>query len=202
MKLFYSQNSPYSRIARIALRECGLLGEVSELQSVNRAPDNPVLQYSPAGRVPTLVDGELVITEARHVFEYLVQKTATNSLELAKEKDWLGVQQEGQILGLLDGVAFWVRELRRKPEYRSSFLIGVEQDRLSRCLAYLESNASREQLPGFTTFRGMALIAALDLMKLHGFKHGWQSNHPLLSAWFDDNSRQESVIQTAPVPVN
>src|SRR5688500_14709720 len=53
MILFYSQNSPYSRIARIALRESGLISIASERLAANRQPDNPVLEYSPVGRVPT-----------------------------------------------------------------------------------------------------------------------------------------------------
>lgn len=74
MQLFYSQNSPYARIARMAVREFGLLDRVEERKAANRQPDNPVLAFSAAGRVPTLVDGDLVLTEARYVFDYLAAK--------------------------------------------------------------------------------------------------------------------------------
>ena len=75
IKLFYSLNSPYARIARIAARESGIIDEITEIPSKNREPDNPVLEYSPVGRVPTLVDGNLIITETKNVHRYIGQKS-------------------------------------------------------------------------------------------------------------------------------
>lgn len=71
MILFYTPNSPYARTARIALREWEMLERAEERLAANREANNPVLQFSPVGRVPTLVDGSLVITEAPSVFAYI-----------------------------------------------------------------------------------------------------------------------------------
>lgn len=46
MQLFYSPNSPYARIARVALRETGLIEIAEETPARNRRPDNPVLAHS------------------------------------------------------------------------------------------------------------------------------------------------------------
>jgi glutathione S-transferase len=64
MKLFYTPDSPYARTARIALREYGLLASCEEIIAANRQPNNPVLEFSPVGRVPTLVADGFVITES------------------------------------------------------------------------------------------------------------------------------------------
>lgn len=77
MKLFYTQNSPYARVARIAVLESGLADEVEHVKVVNRSPESPLLEYSPTGRAPTLVDGDLVLGESRHVCAYLDHKQGT-----------------------------------------------------------------------------------------------------------------------------
>ena len=52
MQLFYTPTSPYARIARIAVIECGLLEDVDLVLARNRQPDNSTLAHSPVGKVP------------------------------------------------------------------------------------------------------------------------------------------------------
>lgn len=194
MKLFYTPNSPYARTARIALREYGLLATTEEAVAANREPDNPVLAFNPVGRVPTLVADGLVITEAPRVFAYIRQVHGKG----VSPPDWEAVVQEGQILGFLEGIAFWVRENRRPVEHRSASLIDVEIDRAGRCLAHLDGEARKQHLPDVTEFRGAALAAALDLMDLHGLKPAWRAEHEMLSAWLDRQAARPSLQQTVP----
>lgn len=198
MKLYYSPNSPFARIARISLRESGLLSSASEELAASRHPDNPVLDYSPVGRVPTLIDGELVITEAKCVFGYLAAKSGSATMLSAAELDWKELGQEGQILGFVDGIANWVRENRRLPAVQSSFLIDVERERLKRCLHYLEKEACAHRLPEFPAFRGIALAAGLGLMDWHNFHPGWRSEHQRLSTWFETLEIRTSMQETKP----
>ncbi|WP_265517928.1 glutathione S-transferase family protein [Nitratireductor luteus] len=142
MILFYTRNSPYARTARIALREWGLLEAVEERAAANREPDNPVLQFSPVGRVPTLVHADLVITEARSVFAYIKAFAGAGYAERPTPFDWATVAEEGQIVGFLEGIASWVRENRRAMEGQSDFLLNVERDRMLRCLNYLDALAT------------------------------------------------------------
>jgi glutathione S-transferase len=145
MQLFYSPNSPYARIARVAVREFGLLDRVDERKAANRQPDNPVLAFSAAGRVPTLVDGDLVLTEARYVFDYIAAKGRGAAVRDTSAIDWRERALEGQVLGFVDGIANWVRERRRPSEQQSGFLIEVEVDRSARCLDHLEGEAARQR---------------------------------------------------------
>jgi glutathione S-transferase len=200
MILFYSQNSPYSRIARIALRESGLISIASERLAANRQPDNPVLEYSPVGRVPTLVDDGLVITEAKYVFDYIGKKSGFTHMQIAIRPSWPEISQEGQILGFVDGIACWVRENRRELIRRSEFLLNVEKDRSRRCLAHLDNEACRNLLPDFPAFRSVALAVGIGLMDLHDFQSGWRTTYPNLSTWFDIHERRGSMVETAPEP--
>lgn len=176
-----------------------MLSSVSEKLAANRLPDNPVLNHSPVGRVPTLVDDDVVITEAKYVFGYLAEKSGSATMLSATKLRWEEIGQEGQILGFIEGIASRVRENRRNPSFRSEFLIGVEIERLKRCLNYLEREASAHRLPDFPAFRGIALAAGLGLMDLHRFHPSWRTEYQRLSTWFEIQEMRTSMKETAPI---
>lgn len=198
MKLFYTPNSPYARTARIALREYGLLAGCEEIIAANRQPDNPVLEFSPVGRVPTLVANGLVITESRAFFDYIKECSSVGLSASNGRRDWQAETQEGQIVGFLDGVAVWIREKRRSPDQRSDFMLQVEVDRAVRCLRYLNGEAVDRRLPDVAQFGGAALASALDLMTLHGLFRDWRAEHEALWAWLDEQAGRPSMQATVP----
>ncbi|MEX0954100.1 MAG: glutathione S-transferase family protein [Rhizobiaceae bacterium] len=198
MILFYTQNSPYARTARIALREWGVLGHAEERLAANRQADNPVLEFSPVGRVPTLVDAGLVITEARNIFAYVRDLAGAKAPDVAAQVDWTMVAEEGQIAGFLEGIATWVREGRRAREEQSDFLLEVERDRMLRCLDFLNNRAITRPLPTVSEFRGAALASALHLMDMHRFCPGWKQKNQALAAWFGSQLDRRSLQETAP----
>ena len=70
MRLHSAKNSTFSRRVRIALREKGLeLEELETDKDARAAPEYRAL--NPYGRIPTLVDGELVLYETSAILEYL-----------------------------------------------------------------------------------------------------------------------------------
>jgi glutathione S-transferase len=113
-RLFYSAGSPYARICRMALREGGLAARVEEAETTLRDPSAPVLPHSPVGRVPALVleDGT-TLTETTLVLGWLDR---LGSRPAMLPSDAVGSAAYGRVLGLLDGVAVWNRELRRLPQ--------------------------------------------------------------------------------------
>lgn len=198
MILFYTSNSPYARTARIALREWGVLEVAEERPAANRETDNPVLQFNPVGRVPTLVHAGLVITEARSVFAYIKDFAGAGDVERVALVDWATVAEEGQIVGFLEGIAFWVRENRRAIEGRSEFLLSVERDRMLRCLNHLDTLVTTRPLPAVSEFRGAALASALHLMDAHRFCPNWKTKNKALAAWFENQLDRQSMRETAP----
>lgn len=198
MILFYSQNSPFARTARIALREWDQLAGTEERLAVSREPDNPVLQFSPVGRVPTLVDGDLVLTEAWTVFAYIVARAGPHTQRGSDVSAWRAAALEGQVIGFLEGIANWVRERRREAHERSAFLVTVEHDRMMRCLAHLNALAADQQLPDVQEFAGAALASALQLMSAHRFFVGWEDSHHNLSEWLAPQLTRPSMLSTQP----
>ena len=135
-RLFYSAGSPYARICRMALREHGLASEVQEVETTLRDPYAAVLPHSPVGRVPALVleDGT-TLTETTLVLGWLDR---LGSRVAMLPIDAAGLAAYGRVLGLLDGVAVWNRELRRPSHERSPSVIALEIVRAGRVADALE----------------------------------------------------------------
>lgn len=196
MTLFYTQNSPYARIIRIAVREFALDREVEERLAKPRQPDNPVLEVSPVGRVPALVAEGLTITETVPVFRRIA--AAAGRAEGAP--DWPAISLEGQVLGFLEGLVAWARELRRDPQAQSEFLIKVEAERAPRCLSLLETVAAAGALPDMPSFSAIALATALSYMEFRSLIPDWRDSSPKLAAWLARQEERGSMMETAPVP--
>ena len=74
MKLLYSLSSPYARKVRIVAAEKRIEIEMSTV--VLSAPDNPVNDLNPLGKVPVLVlDGGESLYDSRVIAEYLDNRT-------------------------------------------------------------------------------------------------------------------------------
>lgn len=74
MKLLYTINSPYARKVRIVAAEKHI--EIVLVEVVLAAPDCPVKQYNPLGKVPVLIldDGDSLY-DSRVIVEYLDNRT-------------------------------------------------------------------------------------------------------------------------------
>lgn len=70
--LFSAKNDIYSHQVRIVLAEKGVAYEIENINSDTISED--LLEVNPRGNVPTLVDRDLVITNARIIMEYLDER--------------------------------------------------------------------------------------------------------------------------------
>ena len=196
MKLYYTPNSPYARICRITAIEGGL-GEALELDWVPlRTPDSPVIALSPLGRVPLLVDGDLVLSEGRHICAYLDEKTGTRTV--APYGNWEAVALEGQSLAFLDAATVWAREVRRPEEDRSAGLLATEEAQVRRYLAHLDASLTVPDGKPPITFERLCLVAGLGMIRLYDLVPDWRTAYPTVAAWSDAYDRIASVETTAP----
>ena len=120
MKLFYTPKSPYASICRIIASQAGLSDQL-ELGAVKlRTQDNPVIPLSPMGRIPVLVDGNLILSEARHICAYL-DENGSGAPSVAPYSAWQAVADEAETLAFLDAVIVWSREVRREAGLRGLY---------------------------------------------------------------------------------
>ena len=194
MKLYYSINSPYARIIRIAIFDADAQDKVDQIEVVTRTPDNPVLAHSPLGRVPTLVTDDLVLGEAAIIYRYL-QEQFGNAPD---RTDWPTVALESMVIGFLDGLAVWGREPMFHPNgTHSDAVMALEEGRAQRCLAYLEKIWAEWPGEHAWDFAHIALACALVLMARFNGLPDWPKTHPHLAEWFEAAKSRPAMQATA-----
>ncbi len=196
MKLYYTPNSPYARMCRITAIEGGL-GDALELDWVPlRTPDSPILGMSPLGRVPLLVDDDLMLTEGRHICAYLDEKAGRQTV--APYGDWAAVAAEAQSLAFLDAATVWAREVRRPPGVRSAAMLAAEEAQIRRYLAHLDATLAVPEGRPPISFDTLCVVAGLGMIRLYDLVPNWRDRYPTVAAWSDAYDALDSVASTAP----
>lgn len=195
MKLLYSPNSPYARVARVCALQLGV--ELEFVEVAIRQQADAILEYNPAAIVPTLVlDDGSFLAETRLICEFL--ETRGTGAFIASTSDFENRHWEGFCTVFLDGVAVWIREIRRPAGEQSPGVIELERNRAERCLKYYEDawQTSSEHL----SYACATLVSALELVETR-LPLAWQQQNPRLADWYRRMSRHEFLRLTAPLPL-
>jgi glutathione S-transferase len=198
MKLFHAPGSPYARIARMAVIELGLQDRVAVEEATLRDPASVLLPFNPVGRVPALVlaDGT-TITETTPVLMVLDALVAPERRLLPGAERPCALAAYGRVLGMMDGIAVWNRELRRPEHERSPGVIALEALRAVRVADALE----RDVATGGFAVRDAAWLALMALFGYCERRHtqfAWRQGRPALAALFDAAQVRPCVAQTLP----
>lgn len=197
MRLFYTPNSPYARICRIVAIERGLADRIELVRVPLRTPDSPSLRHGPLGKIPLLVDGDLVLGESRLICGYLDQR-GDGPPSLPGSSDWQAQARESLMSGLLEGITNWSREKRRAEDEQSPFILEVEEQRAVRALAHIERTIPAPPAEPPITYGDLCLVAALGMADFYELLPGWRDRHPALAAWLAAYEALPSVRNTAP----
>jgi glutathione S-transferase len=200
MRLFYSSGSPYARMVRVALRETALLPRVTEEAATLRDPASAILPVNPVGRVPTLLlpDGT-VLTETVLILDFLDTLGPEHRLlPAAGAARWQAVAALGRVIGMMDGVAVWNRELRRPEHERSPGVIALEIARTNRIADALEEGAARLRPDATPDAPAIALGCLLGYAERRHRAWPWREGRPALAAWYDSMATRPSFAATLP----
>ncbi|MGK0168429.1 MAG: glutathione S-transferase [Gammaproteobacteria bacterium] len=192
MKLLSTVNSPYGRVVRLV---AGALGVELDVEIVRvRAQANTILGYSPTAKVPSLVlDDGTVIGESRLICEHLQMVSQQRCMSAVTDVN--GRHWESLITGFMDGIAVWIREMRRPEHERSPAIIELERQRAMRCVAHLEKCWVHSDLT--ITFASATLASALTMLDLR-VTTDWRVEHTQLVQWYDTLNNTALMRATAP----
>lgn len=198
MRLFHAPGSPYARIARMAVIEHELQDRVAVEEATLRDPASVLLPFNPVGRVPALVlaDGT-TITETTPVL-MMLDSLADPARRLLPGSDRpRALAAYGRVLGMMDGIAVWNRELRRPAHERSPGVIALEALRAVRVADALERDVA---LGAFAAKDAawFALVALFGYCEVRHTVFDWRQGRPALAALFDAAQARPSVAATVP----
>lgn len=145
MKLFYTVNSPYARKVRIVAAEKHIDLILEEV--VLSAPDCPVKDFNPLGKVPVLVlDNGDAIYDSPVIVEYLDKSAPlANLIPLdqglrIKVKRW-----EALADGVCDAAVAVMLEQRRSPEMQDAANIVKQMEKVTRGLTVLNQDIGKNK---------------------------------------------------------
>lgn len=145
MKLLYTINSPYARKVRIVAAEKHI--EVTLEEVVLSAPDCPVKQHNPLGKVPVLVlpDGDSLY-DSRVIVEYLDNRTPLAHLipqdvsAKVKVRRW-----EALADGVCDAAVATMLEQRKSVEQQDAAFIERQMSKVTSGLKVLNEDLGKTE---------------------------------------------------------
>jgi glutathione S-transferase len=128
------------------------------------------------------------------ILQWLDQQGSVPAMMPVDPKD---IAAYGRVLGLLDGIAVWNRELRRPEDERSPSVLKLEAVRANRIADALE----RDVVGGAYAKLDMGALALLTVLGYTERRHrawSWRTGHEALEQWFDAHSNRPSFRETIP----
>jgi len=199
MKLYVTYTSPFSRLARIVVAEKKLEDRVEVIEARTRTADSPYYRINPSGRVPYLIDDDGVgMEDSQLICAYLDSLDDTPWLHRAElAGDWSYRRLEAMSRSMCDGIAVWVREMRRPENERSPTILAHEAARAERLADVFEAKVSDALLQGPPTMAHLILVVGLEDARNRG-PGDLTRGRPQLAAWLRRIADRPSICVTAP----
>jgi glutathione S-transferase len=189
-------------MVRVALLETGLDGQVRQQEVTLRDLGSALLPFNPLGRVPTLeLDDGTILTESQLILCHIDTLHDGPPLLPKEGSDRSRILAEmGTVIGMLDSIVTWSRELRRAETERSPGVIGLESARVNRTADRLEHAVASGAYAGAISASRIVLGCTLGWIDPRHPIWRWRDERPALAAWFEVIAARPSFAQTAPLP--
>jgi glutathione S-transferase len=198
MKLYGSLTSPYTRKARIVIKEKSL-----DCEFIVEKPGEAgtrFTQLNPLEKVPVLeINDENVLFDSPVICEYLDQLTGEPLFPTSGEARWQTQRWQALADGIMDAVVMRLLEVLRPEQLRMDEAIEKQEKKIANALAALNSAVrEREFLVGDSiTMADLAVGVALEYIDLR-YAHDWRNQFPALAFWVASISARPSFRETEP----
>lgn len=199
MKLYFTDISPFARMARIVVLEKGLADRIEFVRAQTRQPGSPYYAVNPSGRVPYFVcDDGTALEESTLICEYLDRLDGQPRFHPPPgDLAWAVRALEARARSLLEGLAVWGRELMRPADERSPTIIRHEAERAARMADFWEQTIGDPLMNGPLNMAQLTLACALGFApRIPDLE--WRAGHPRLAAWFAPLAARPSFAATPP----
>lgn len=200
MKLFITQTSPYARKVRVVLAEKHIECELINVPSL-AAPDSPVPEFNPLGKVPTLVlDDGTSYYDSVVIVDYLDHKTPVSRL-IPQDNSHRALVRRWEALadGICDAAVAAVMEKRRPSEKQDEATIERQLLKVTRGLKRMSEDLGDEKwVAGGFTLADIAVGCVLGYIDLRMPKLNWREQYPNLATLYTQLMTRPSFKDTTP----
>lgn len=203
MKLFMTPNSPYARKVRVMLAEKRIECEQVVVESL-AAPDSPVIEHNPLGKVPTLVlDDGTSLYDSVVIVDYLDHKTPVARL-IPQDNTHRALVRRWEALadGVCDATVAVVMEKRRTPEKQDEATIERQLQKVERGLKVMSDDMgeSKWTTGDRFTLADIAVGCVLGYVALRLPELNWREQYPNLGRIYDQMQERQAFRDSAPIP--
>lgn len=198
MQLYYSVTSPFARKVHML----ALAAKLPDLELVKANPltDEALRAVNPLGKVPALVDGDMVLVDSPLISEYLDDKAVAlgNSSFFDRGGKAYYAHQSVHALadGILDAAVATVMERRRQDSEKSAHWMRRWHLAITGTLDWLNVQQLGEAAnPHIGTF---AAVAALGYLDFRLTDLDWRKQRPDLASWYSSVLHVDWVKMTEP----
>lgn len=200
MRLYYFPRSGNSREVRIVLAEKGITPEKVNVHAPDFSKEDPDFKKaSPGGKVPAIIDGNVYLSEAYKINEYLEDKYPQNPLlpkspeDRKKIHDWVALYDKKLVLKI--GLLLIECILKPKDQQKEETKQKLRQEILDALKEVDALLTSREYLFGSYSLADVSLIPHLAVLPRLGVELG--EGYPHLKRWLERMKARPSFSQTA-----
>ena len=198
MKLFYSDNSPYARRPRIAIREAGLMDSVEEVEAAGDDREPMLFKYGPGAKVPGLLtDSGAYLCETLLINIYLNEMSGGQLYPKDQNARDLAFQIDGVASLLMESLFYRSHENRREDDEKSHGFIDKELARANRTYDSLENLVDK-----FGDDLHLGLISVVASLGYADWRHPrdeWRIGRPKLTTWFEEIMKRPAIDETKPI---
>lgn len=201
MKLFVTPTSPYARKIRIVLAEKRIDCEIVVVPSL-AAPESPVPEHNPLGKVPTLVldDGE-ALYDSVVIAGYLDNKTPVAHL-IPQDNYSRALVRRWEALGdgVCDAAVAVVMEKRRAEDKQDQTVIDRQKLKVERGLRTMARDLGDGKwcMGESFTLADIAIGIALAYVELRLPEFQWKEEYPNLGKLYQQLMARASFKDTVP----
>ncbi len=182
MKIYGASLSPYVRKVKMALNEKGVEYEMVITESEENI--NELHRLNPRGEVPTIVDGDVVITDSTVALQYFEETYPTPALLPADPKLRVkarGLEDLGDRLGDAILVALAAVFMQGETQLQDQIVPRAKQE-LDDLFAYLDQQlGDQEYFCGDFSWADLSMIPCVSAAQF--FQLGPGENFPRVEAW-------------------
>ena len=119
MKLCHSPISPFVRAVKLSARVTGFADEIELIETNTMDENDQIRVINPLGKIPALIDGDIILYDSRVIIEYFDTKAGGGKLIPASNAErFETLTRLALINGMMDAAVLIVYEGRMRPKHK------------------------------------------------------------------------------------